>query len=122
MLPVQKEFEKEDIYEELKKKEENTNFSKISTGEADALREELKDKRFLVSSCSMLFCPFCFSVLFSLFSLSLSLSVFVLFFFFLLSVSMVFCCGCFFQNRNSISEVCYLLLYVVDENYRWDLK
>lgn len=45
----QAEFEKEDIYEELKKKEESVDVSKIKHAEAVQLKDELRDKRLVVS-------------------------------------------------------------------------
>lgn len=44
----QAEFEKEDIYEDLKRQEEKTDFSKMSKQEAEALKAEFHDKRFVV--------------------------------------------------------------------------
>ncbi|CAN0104148.1 unnamed protein product, partial [Scytosiphon promiscuus] len=41
------EFEKEDIYEDLKKQEENTDFSKMSKQAAEVLKAEFHDKRFV---------------------------------------------------------------------------
>ena len=44
----QAEFEKEDIYEDLKRQEEKTDFSKMSKQEAEVLKAELHDKRYVV--------------------------------------------------------------------------
>lgn len=75
MLPSsQKEFEKDDIYEELQKKEQNTDFSRMSTAEAEAIKAEYKDKRLLVS--------FMFVSLVGLFVRSYLVLVFVSFMFF----------------------------------------
>lgn len=43
------EFEKEDIYEELKKQEESMDVSKMKPQEAVQRKEELRDKRLVVS-------------------------------------------------------------------------
>lgn len=45
---AQAEFEKEDIYEELKKEEEATDFSKMKTADAEQLRQDFHEKRYLV--------------------------------------------------------------------------
>eukprot|EP00752_Nemacystus_decipiens_P007539 g6737.t2 len=43
----QAEFEKEDIYEDLKRQEEKTDFSKMSKQEAEVLKAEFHDKRYV---------------------------------------------------------------------------
>lgn len=49
---VQAEFEKEDIYEDLKLQEEKTDFSKMPAAAAEALKAEFFEKRFIVRICS----------------------------------------------------------------------
>lgn len=45
----QAEFEKKDIYEELNKKEESIDFSKMKTADAEQMKQDLLDKRLVVS-------------------------------------------------------------------------
>eukprot|EP00752_Nemacystus_decipiens_P016320 g14595.t1 len=44
----QAEFEKEDIYEDLKRREEKTDFSQMSKQEAEVLKAAFKDKRYVM--------------------------------------------------------------------------
>ena len=46
---LQAEFEREDIYEDLKRQEERKDFSKMPAAAAEALKAEFAEKRFIVS-------------------------------------------------------------------------